>query len=164
MLLPVLDPAHRPPEPSRQKRDDQILGVDMTLEAEPATDIERQTPHPRFRQAQDRGDLAAHPMHNLGRRPDRYRIGPRVVDGDDTAALDRHRRVAVVIEPALQSVRRAGHRGSDIAFGNRKRAEEVGAQMLVDQRRVGGECRFGVDDRRQLFEVESTSSAASSAA
>ena len=72
VLLAVLDPAHRPAEPARQKRDYQILGVDVTLEPEPATNVERQTPHTRFRQAQDRGNLPAHPMHDLGRRPDRY--------------------------------------------------------------------------------------------
>src|SRR5215472_688411 len=45
MLVPVLDPAHRPPQPARQKRDHQILGVNMTLEAKATADIERHTPH-----------------------------------------------------------------------------------------------------------------------
>src|SRR5262249_34911673 len=87
MLVPVLDPAPRPPQPARQKRDHQILGVDMTFEAEPATDIECQTPHSRFWKAEDRGHLSAHPMHDLSRGPNRYCIGPRVVNGGDTAAL-----------------------------------------------------------------------------
>ena len=109
VLVPVLEPAHRPPEPSRQKRDQQILGIDMTLDAETAADIESEAAHPRFREAEDRGGLPADPMHDLGGRPDRYRVGSRFVEGDDATALDRHCRVSVMIKSALQPVRCAGH-------------------------------------------------------
>src|SRR5215472_16617586 len=98
MLVPVLEPSHRAPEPPCQIRDHQILGIYMALDAEPAADIERDAAHPRFRQAENRSHLAAHPMHDLSGRPDCYGVRPRVVDGDNAAALDRHCRVAVMIE------------------------------------------------------------------
>ena len=92
MLLPLLDPAHRPPEQAGEKRDQQVFGVDMALAAEAAADIERQAAHPRLGQAEERGGFAAHPMHHLRRGPDRHRIGARIVGADDAAALHRHRR------------------------------------------------------------------------
>ena len=48
-----------------------------------------------------------------------------------------------MIKAALQPVRRAGQRGFDIALGDRERAEKVGLQSLVDNRRAGGQRRFG---------------------
>ena len=73
MLAPVLDPAHRPAEAAREERDQQVLGIDVALAAEAAADIERDEAHALLGEAEDRGDLAAHPMHDLGRRPDRHR-------------------------------------------------------------------------------------------
>ena len=88
-------------------------------------------------------------MHDLGRRPDRHRVGSRVVEGGNTAALDRHRRVAVMIKAALQSVRRERQRRAGIALGNRERAEKIGLQLVVNDRRTRGERHFGADDRGQ---------------
>ena len=51
MLAPVLDPLHRPAEPARQERDQQVLRIDMPLDAEAAADVERDAAHARFRQA-----------------------------------------------------------------------------------------------------------------
>ena len=107
VLAALLDPAHRPAEPAREERDQQVLGVDMALAAKAAADIERDAAHPRLGQAEQRGGLAPHPMHHLGRGPDRRRVGARIVGADDAAALHRHGGVAVVIEAALQPMRRA---------------------------------------------------------
>ncbi len=66
MLAPLLDPAHRLAEPPGEKRDQQILRVDMALAAEPAADIGRDDAHPLLGEAEDEGRLAAQPMHDLG--------------------------------------------------------------------------------------------------
>ncbi len=115
MLAPLLDPAHRPPEPAGEKGDQQILGVDMALAAKAAADIERDTPHPRLGQAQQRRSLAAHPMHNLGRGPDRHRLRALVIERDDAAALHRHRGVTVMMKAAFEPVRGAGQDSGGIA-------------------------------------------------
>src|SRR6266849_4957593 len=116
MLVPVLEPAHRPTKSSGEKRDQQILGVDVTLDAKAAADIESQTPYPRFRQTEDRGGLAPHPMHDLGGRPYRHGVGPRVVGSDDAPALHRNGGVTVMVKAALQLVRRGGQRPIDVAL------------------------------------------------
>ena len=110
VLAPLFDPAHRPAKFARQKRHQQVFGIDMALAAEAAADIERDAAHPRLGQPQQRGGFAAHPMNHLGRGPDRRRVGARIVGADDAAALHRHGGVAVVIEAAPQPVRRAGQR------------------------------------------------------
>src|SRR5439155_26316722 len=73
MLAPLLDPAHRPAEPPREERDQEILRVGMALAAEPAADIQRDHPDPLLDEAEGRGDLAPHPMHHLGGGPACYR-------------------------------------------------------------------------------------------
>src|SRR5438445_10529625 len=89
VLAPVLDPLDRALQPARQERNQQVFRVDVSLEAEAAADIERNTPYARLRELPDRGRRAAHPVNDLGRRPDRYAIGPRSVDADAAAALHR---------------------------------------------------------------------------
>ena len=143
VLAPVLDPAHRAAELAREKGDEQVFGIDMPLAAKPAADIERDAAHPRLGQAEQRSGLAPHPMHNLGRRPDRRRLGAPVVGGDDPAALHRHRGVAVMVEAALEAVRGAGERRLDIAAADRKRADQIG----VDSARGRSGCRGAAPPR-----------------
>ncbi len=50
MLAAVLDPLHRPAEPARQERDQQIFRIDVALDAETAADIERDAAHARLGQ------------------------------------------------------------------------------------------------------------------
>ena len=101
MLAAILDPLHRPSEPARQERDQQVFRIDMPLDAKAAADVERDAAHPRFGQPQDRRGLAPHPVNHLGRGPDRHRVGARIIGADDAAALHRHGGVAVMIEAAL---------------------------------------------------------------
>ncbi len=154
MLAPLLDPAHRPAEAAREERDQEILGVGVALAAEPAADIERDDAHALLGEAEGRGDLAAHPMHDLGRGPARHRPGARIVGADDAAAFQRHRGIAMVVEAALQAVRRGGEHRLGVALADRERADQVGVEALVDERRAGAQRRFRVDDRRQLVEIE----------
>ncbi len=118
MLAATFDPAHRTPEPARDKGDQQILGIDMPLAAKAAADIEGDAAHPRLGHAEQASRLAAHPVHHLGRRPDRHCVGTPVVFGDHPARLHRHRGVAVVIEAALEAMRCAGHRRGGVAPTN----------------------------------------------
>src|SRR5258706_10759106 len=48
MLAAVLDPLHRPPQPARQERNQQVFRIDGPLEAEAAADVERDATHARL--------------------------------------------------------------------------------------------------------------------
>ena len=65
MLVSVLEPAHRATDPMRQKRDQQILRIDVTLHPEATADVEREAPHLRFRQIEYRSGLAAPALEAL---------------------------------------------------------------------------------------------------
>src|SRR5262245_4780702 len=116
MLVPILDPAHRPADPAGQERDQEILGIDVTLDAEAAAHIWRRDAHPAFRQIENGRCLAAEPMHHLSRGPDGDGISPLVVDADNAAAFHRYAAVAVVIEPTFQLVWRARQRCLDVTL------------------------------------------------
>jgi hypothetical protein len=87
MLAAVFDPLHRPSQPAREEGDQQVFRINMPLEPEAPADVESDAAHPRLGKAQHRGRLAAHPVHDLGRRPDRHRIRARVVGADHAAAF-----------------------------------------------------------------------------
>ena len=101
MLATVLDPLHRPPQPARQERNQQVLRVDVPLEAEAAADIRRDAADAGFRQPQHGRSLAPYPMHDLGARPDRHRIRARVMDADDAAAFHGSGGVAMMMKAAF---------------------------------------------------------------
>ena len=125
----------------------------MALAAKAAADIERDATDPRLRQTEEARRFTAYPMNHLGRRPDRRRVGAPIIGGDDTAALHRHRGVAVVVEAALQTVGRRGECHVDLAPADREGADQVRAVSLVNDRAVGTQRRLGVDHRRERFEV-----------
>src|SRR5215468_6094414 len=130
VLAPILDPLDRASEFARQERNQQVFRINVSLEAEAAADIERNAAYARLRELQDRGRLAAHPVNDLGRRPDGHAIGPRIVDADDAAAFHWRGGIAVVMESALQLVRGARERGSDVALADCEGANEVGLEFV----------------------------------
>ena len=98
--------------------------------------------------------LAAHPMRDLGRRPDRHRVAAPVVKSDDAAAFERHRGVAMMVEAPLQPVRCGGERCGGVALGDRKAADQIGGEPLVHDRRAGAQPGLGIGDGGQYFEIE----------
>ena len=154
MLAAILDPLHRPAQFARQERDQQIFRIDMAFDAETAADIERDAADAGLRKFQHRGRLAPQPMHDLGRRPDRHRIGPRIVQSDHAAAFHRHGGVAMMIKAPLQPMRRARKRAVGVAFANREGADQVGAELVVDDGCARGERQFGIEHGRQRIEIE----------
>ena len=142
MFLPLLDPANRAADQARHDRDHQVLGIDMSLHAEAAADVERKAAHPRLRQLQDRRCLATNRMHHLCRRPDCDGIGSPVVGADHAAALDRHAGITMRIEAATQSMRRVLQRRSGVALRNHEFADEIGLELLVHERAARFQCRL----------------------
>src|SRR5262245_7545202 len=93
-------------------------------------------------------------MNDLGGRPDRHAIRPRVMNADDAAALHGRGGIAVMIKAALQLVRGARERGSDVALADGEGANEVGLEFIVDDRSARAQRRFRVDDGREGVEIE----------
>src|SRR5215467_4609838 len=53
MLVPILDPAHRPDNPAGKKRDQEILWINMALNAEAAAHIRCRYAHAALRQIEN---------------------------------------------------------------------------------------------------------------
>ena len=108
MLLPLLDPAHGAPDQAGQEGDQQVLGVDVSLGAEAAADIERHAADARLGQLQEPGGRPAHRVHHLRCRPDRDGVGALVVGGDHAAALDGNAGIAMGVEATAKPVGSGG--------------------------------------------------------
>ena len=67
MLVPVLDPSNRPADGTSEKRNQQVLGIDMSLDAKSATHIKCDAANTRLREVEDRGGFSTEPMYDLRR-------------------------------------------------------------------------------------------------
>ena len=154
VLVPVLDPFYRTADFARQERDQQVLRIDVPLDAEAAADVERDAADARFRHVEDVRGFAAQPVYDLASRPDAHAVGTRIVAADHAAALHRNRGVAVVIKAAAQAVRCRGQRGFSVAFFDGEVADQVGAVLLVQDGAFARQTGFRIDDRRQRLELD----------
>ena len=66
VLLAVLGPAHRPPQPQRGRRHGHLLPADHALEPEPAADIRSDHPDRALRQAEGLRDAGTDLVRDLG--------------------------------------------------------------------------------------------------
>src|SRR4051794_34726424 len=110
MLVPIFDPAYRPANAAREKGDEEVFRINVTLQAKSPTDVQREAAHTRFRHPQHARRFSADPVNDLSRTPDRDGICSRLVQGDHAAAFHWCGRVAVRVETPLQTMRCAGKR------------------------------------------------------
>ena len=89
VLVAILDPAHGPPEPAREERDQHVLGIDDELGAEAAAHVGRDHAHLVRRQAEQVADELADLVRHLRRRPHRELAAGWVPVGDEPARLHR---------------------------------------------------------------------------
>ena len=66
VLLAVLGPAHRPPQPQRGRRHGHLFPADHALEPEPAADIRSDHPDRALRQAEGLRDAGTDLVRDLG--------------------------------------------------------------------------------------------------
>ncbi len=71
MLATVLHPLDRPPEPERQPGNQNFLAVQLTTDAEAATNVNRQNPNEVLRVVEQVGERDPHEMRRLRRSPQR---------------------------------------------------------------------------------------------
>lgn len=98
VLLAILDPFDRAAQPSGKPGCDDLLRINMSLDPEAAADIRRHAAHARFRHPELPRDLAAHPVDDLGRGPDRHEVPAGVVFRQNAPALHRRSENAVIVE------------------------------------------------------------------
>jgi len=149
VLATCLDPLHRPPEPSRHRRQQHVLGIHVPLGAEAAADVRRDDPYLLFREAQGCSDRRAHGERHLGRRPDRQPAVGRLRLGEDAARLDRHRPDTRHVEPRFDDHLRLGEAADDVADGSVGRPGGVVGPLVEDPRRARRQCRVDGDRRGQ---------------
>ena len=154
MLLPLLDPAHGAPDQAGQEGDQQVLGVDVSLGAEAAADIEGHAADARLGQLQEPGGRPAHRMHHLRCRPDRDGIGALVVGGDHAAALDGNAGIAMGVEATAKRVRRGGKGRGHRAFLDGELADQVGRVLFVEDLRPRRQRGLDIDDGGQRLDVD----------
>ena len=124
-----------PTELHRQPRHQDLFGVDVGLRAEPAADLGRDHPHLVLAQAEDRRDLGAHDVRELGARVDHQAALAAAVFGQRGAALHRQRGDALIDDAALDDLVCPGERGIHVAaviFW----WKQMLVPRLVDQRRA----------------------------
>ena len=150
--MPVFNPAYRPSNAARQKRNEEVFGIDVPLEAETPADVEREAAHARLGHAQYPCRFAANPMDDLSRTPDRHGVGARLVQGHDAAAFHGRGRVAMRIEAPLQPMRGRSKRGLDIALFHHELTDQVRAELCRARSRL--RARAPVPDRPRQVRLQ----------
>ncbi len=89
VLAPRLRPLHRPIEPPGGRGDDQVLGVRVALDAEPAAGVHHHHAHVLLGEPEGGRDARAEAVGALARRPQREAAVGAGGRGDDPAGLDR---------------------------------------------------------------------------
>ena len=154
VLAPRLDPLDGPAEPARHGRNQDVLGIDVALDAEAPSHVGRDDPHVLLRHGEHGGDAAAHSEGHLGRAPDGEEAGGRIVGGEHAARLDRHAADAWVVEPHLHRDLGAGESAPGVAHVSLGDAREIARPVVVDLGRARGEGRFRRDRRGQRLVLD----------
>ncbi len=148
VLAPRLDPLHRPAELAGQLRDHDVLGVVHALGAEASADVGRRDhAHVVLGQAELLRDHPAVAVDHLHRAPHRE---PRVLPlGDQRARLERVRPAAGEADARAHPHRRVAQRLVHVAHPLPPLRHHVAADLLVEDRRAGGQRRLHVHHRGQ---------------
>ena len=125
VLAAVLDPLDRPPQCDRRPRHQEVLGVELSANAEPAADIRLDEPDARLRQAEQIRQDAAVEVGDLRRSPDREHAGVAVVGGHQTAGLQRHAGVPLDREALADADIRIGQEAHGVADDRRQMFGDV---------------------------------------
>ena len=144
--LEVLD---RAPQPSRQLRGEQVLGVERRLRTEAAADVRRDDAHFLLREPEHLRELVALVVRGLRGRVEGEAAGLPV--GDAHRGLHGHRGAALVAQVDGEPVRRGGELGLGVVGGELLLQHEVGREAVEDGcGGLGGRRREGGHDGQLL--------------
>ena len=150
-LAPLLRPFHRTTERLRQITDEELLGVDLELAAESTADLRRDHAHLVLPKAEVERDDELHEVRDLRRRPERELA--RLELRGHGARLHRVRDEALVDDALSHFDLGVLERLVDVAALDRVREDEIGAELLVDDRRARFERLRRVDHHRKRLVV-----------
>ena len=155
MLQPVLDPFDRPVQLHRRPGQQHFLGVEHhDLRPETAADEGRDDADLAFVEAKHAGKAVADEYRRLRGVPDRHLAGARVPLRDHAAGLDRRRDAVLVEEAAFDDAIGLGGGGGIIALGLPHMRGDVGADVVVHQRRAALQAFFEIDHCGKLLELD----------
>ncbi len=155
MLEPVLDPFDRAIQPHRDPGQRDLFRIEHhDFRPEAAADKGRDDAHLPFAEAEDAGQAVADEHRRLRRVPDRHVLAARVPLRHHAARLDRGRNAVLIAETALQDQMRLSGRAAVVALGLVDLRGDIGAEIVVHQRRAGAKRRFEIDHRRQRLEID----------
>ena len=135
VLAAILDPFHRTPSEPRGKWNQKILGVEFTLDPEPAADVDLDHVDCVFLDAEHRRERAAIEEQHLGRAKNSEPAG--VPFRDLPARLERQSGQAVAAKCFLARVIRFGESPVGIAQRNGVTDRAIAAALFEQQRRCG---------------------------
>ena len=148
-LAPLLGPLHRSPESLREESHEELLGVDLELAAEAAADLGCDHAHLVLSEAEVERRDELDEVRDLGGGPERELAGLEL--RRDRPRLDRVRDQSLVDDPLTDLDLGVLERLVDVATLDRIREDEVGAELLVNDRRPRLERLHRVDhDRKRL--------------
>ena len=164
-LRALLHPLDRHAQPSGDRGRHELLRGAARLAAEAAADLRRDGAHLVLAHIVHRGDERAQQVRGLGGRPDGDRVLARLVVGHGAARLERRRR-----EPLVDHALRDHHLGvreglvdgrvvdlavrPDAGAHRQRREHQVVRKVGVQQGRLAGHRRFGIDHDRQRLVVD----------
>ena len=149
MLAAVLDPLDRPAQAARGEADENVLGIQLAPNAEPAADVPLEQLQRAGRQPEHRGDRIAVVVRHLGGAVQLQTITAGVVASDRAARLERHAGVPADRELELDHRVRLAKRLVQIAVAladGRRLARDAGSELAGR--------RGGADDRGKLLDLE----------
>ncbi len=147
VLATVLDPFDRAAEAQRGEADEEILGIELAADAEPAAGVTLLQHHRGGAAAEHARERVAIAVRHLGRAIQFQHIARGVVAGERAARLDRHGAVPADRQIERDDRMRSGKSGVDIAV--------IGPQHDRLGRKPGREAagrRRGVEQRRQFVD------------
>ena len=153
-LAAASDPFDRTTDPFRRPRDQDVLGIDEILRAEPAADIGRDKTQPGRLDPESAGRRVAGRVQALGRDMRGVAAARRIIR-DDAARLHRVGDDAVVVEREVYDMRRRGEGfidGGGIA--GQPLEAQIARRFVGDNRGVGGAGCHRVGHGRQWRVVD----------
>ena len=154
ILAPPLDPFDRLAEQHREIAGQRLLAVHVELASEAAADLGRDHADVVLAELEHLGQARAQHVRNLGRRPHRQVALARVPLRDDAARLHRDRREALVDDLETHHLVGVAHRLVHRGRGNFHLERDVGAELVVQNRRAVGDRLFRIDHRVERVVVD----------
>ena len=155
MFMPILDPFDRAVQLHRNPGKQYLFGIKHhDLGPKAAADERRDDANLSFVQPEHAGKAVADEHRRLRRIPDRHLVGAPIPLRDHAAGFDRRGNAVLIPEPPLDDAIGLGRRRCIIALGLADVGRDIGADVVVNQRRSRAETLFHIDHGGKLLEFD----------